>query len=108
MSALINSDADFQKRNYSLVGGFGILGTPGGVKPSPENAMTVQRVVELPSGNKLLFGRLRTTRRLSEVAISEDTAKATADSFKAALGLGSRSRLAIGEMGAAWPSGRRR
>jgi hypothetical protein len=47
--------------------------------------MSAQMVVELTNGNKLLFGGHGSVRSLSEVTIGEETAKATAGDFKAAL-----------------------
>jgi hypothetical protein len=51
-----------------------------------EDKMPAQMVVELPGGSKVLFGGKGTTKGLSEVGIADEVAKATSDSFKAALG----------------------
>jgi Trypsin-co-occurring domain 1 len=48
--------------------------------------MPARMIVELPGGNKVLFGGGGTTTGLSEVGLSEDIAKATGEKFKAALG----------------------
>jgi Trypsin-co-occurring domain 1 len=43
-------------------------------------------IVELPNGNKVLFGGRGGTAGLSEIAFRDDVAKATSETFKAALG----------------------
>lgn len=48
--------------------------------------MPARMIVELPSGNKVLFGGRGVTASLSEVAFRDDVAKATCETFKAALG----------------------
>lgn len=48
--------------------------------------MPAQMVVELPDGQKVLFGGRGTAKGLSEVGIAGDIAKATGDQFKKALG----------------------
>lgn len=48
--------------------------------------MSARMVVELPDGNKILFGGKGTETGLSEVSVRGDIAKATGEQLKAALG----------------------
>jgi NTP-dependent ternary system trypsin peptidase co-occuring protein len=48
--------------------------------------MPARMIVELPGGNKVLFGGGGTAIGLSEAGLAEDITKATGDKFKAALG----------------------
>jgi hypothetical protein len=48
--------------------------------------MPAQMVVELPGGNKVVFGGSGRDTGLSEAAFGEAVAKATGEKFKAALG----------------------
>jgi hypothetical protein len=48
--------------------------------------MTARMIVELPNGNKVLFGGRGSAKGLSEVGIGDEIAEATADKFRAALG----------------------
>jgi Trypsin-co-occurring domain 1 len=48
--------------------------------------MTARMIVELPGGNKVLFGGGGIATGLSEVSLADDIAKASGDKFKAALG----------------------
>ena len=65
--------------------------------------MPARMVVELPGGQKVLFGGRGAATGLSEVGLAEDVAKATADSFRAGLGalggLISVLEEAVGRMG---------
>jgi hypothetical protein len=51
-----------------------------------EARMAARMIVELPSGNKVLFGGRGGSAGLSEVALRDDVARATGDQFKKALG----------------------
>ena len=51
-----------------------------------EARMAARMIVELPSGNKVLFGGKGAAAGLSEVALRDDVARATGDQFKKALG----------------------
>ena len=48
--------------------------------------MAARMMVELPSGNKVLFGGKGGSAGLSEVAVLDHVARATGDQFKKALG----------------------
>ena len=48
--------------------------------------MSARMIVELPSGNKVLFGGHGPTTGLSEVGVGDEIIRATGDKFKAALG----------------------
>jgi Trypsin-co-occurring domain 1 len=48
--------------------------------------MSARMIVELPGGNKVLFGGQAPATGLSEVGIADDIAKVAGDRFKAALG----------------------
>jgi uncharacterized protein YfiM (DUF2279 family) len=64
--------------------------------------MAARMIVELPSGNKVLFGGKGGNAGLSEVALRDDVAKATAERFQRALGsladITSAVEQAIGQM----------
>jgi hypothetical protein len=65
--------------------------------------MPARMIVEMPSGNKILFGGRGTTAGLSEVSFRDDIAKATGEQFKKALaslaGLTATIEEAIGRIG---------
>jgi hypothetical protein len=48
--------------------------------------MSARMIIELPAGQKILFGGSGPETGLAEVGIAEDIARTTGDKFKAALG----------------------